>query len=276
MLLTFVLLFGRLGGLAEAHAGPAWCPFCNGERPAGVERAAHEDFLTSAFNPLPNLPILSTQNFSVYITKGAFVPHYFLIVSKAHLERLSDLPTAHVNELESLRAYFAHYYAALCTSFVAFEHGPLPLALAGGGGGGCIDHFHLHLLPYDGPPLLSLVNRAYPTQFALPHRLECLSDLKRANVHARSYLLLQEITGEMNVLAVTGEIPSQLMRQLIASALGQPEEWNWRTHVDRGDYLVNSALTLTGLALYRLHGAAAGELMTCHQLLKSYGSIATQ
>jgi len=89
-LFSLLIAFGFLSCVAQADP-IAFCPFCNGERIRGWTSAAHSDFLKSTYNPFPDAPVMSTKHFVAYITKGAFTPHYFLLVSKEHFERIADL-----------------------------------------------------------------------------------------------------------------------------------------------------------------------------------------
>lgn len=238
------------------------CPFCNGERVRNWTQSAHSDFLRDPHNPFPDAPILSSRHFVAYITKGAFVPHYFLLVSKEHFERIADLPPDHLRDLQELKNFFESYYREfLKTDFIAFEHGALPGCHAGGGKGGCIDHLHLHMLPFANGRLRPLIEREYGDQFAKAIRLKNWSRLTKAQVRTHSYILLQEVTGETLVFPVSGEIPSQLMRKIVASQAGVADQWNWREFVEEGDFLQNSIKTFEELSRFK-----------CETLLKNENS----
>ena len=267
-LFSLLIAFGFLSCVAQAYP-IAFCPFCNGERIRGWTSAAHSDFLKSTYNPFPDAPVMSTKHFVAYITKGAFTPHYFLLVSKEHFERIADLPEEYLRDLEELKRFFENYYRdVLQTEFVSFEHGALSGCHAGGGKGGCIDHLHLHMLPFKRGDLRSSVEREYQGELGKPHHLNNLSELSRDEIRKHSYLFLQESSGEMFAFPVVGEIPSQLMRKIISTKIGRGDQWNWREFVNEGDFLVNSAVTFHALALYRELGAEeAAKRMICESLL---------
>lgn len=243
----------------------SWCPFCNDERVGDWQRSAHADFLNESGNPFPDKPIFSSRHFVVYVTKGAFTPHYFLVVARKHYERVADLPAEPLADLAHMEAFFARYYRdVLRTPFVLFEHGPLAGCGAGAGGGGCIDHLHVHLLPFAGRALRGRVAEAGGAQLGDAITLRERADLRGL----ASYVYLRDVDGAMLAYPVVGEIPSQFMRQIVALETGAGDRWNWRESIGSSDFLVNSLMTFHALALYRELGPQrAAERIACHRLL---------
>ena len=86
-----------------------------------------------------------------------------------------------------------------------------------------VEHSHLHLVPATVAP------EAILDAVATWQRLDELDRLPELT-KGREYLLLQ-LDGQPTYLSVAedGPVPSQLLRRAFATALGRPDEWNWRT-----------------------------------------------
>ena len=110
--------------------------------------------------------------------------------------------------------------------YILFEHGT-PNA---SGGGACIHHYHLHLVPKHNITLSGIEDR-----LPMETRRVVLPDVTTIHMQALStgYLLLSD--GATTVVHFSDQIPTQLVRRIIARYLGIEDQWNWviYPHMDR-------------------------------------------
>ena len=145
-----------------------------------------------------------------------------------------------------------------------FEHGSNVCS----GGGACVDHLHLHILPFAGD-IENHPDLRLPTRF---HPPEPLTDIAELKDRKNSYIFFQNPNGQMKVYDIIDWVPSQLLRLLIAEAQGFGEEFNWRDFEDRGDFMANAAQSVAGYQDWKLFGTdEARERIT----RKGYGARVT-
>src|SRR5207248_199571 len=93
--------------------------------------------------------------------------------------------------------------------------------IAGGRIACSVEHGHLHLVPSKVDIWPALEDRL------VWHALDDGSLTE--TVDGREYLRYRTPAGSWHIAITDGDpIPSQLMRQVFASALGEPSVWNWR------------------------------------------------
>lgn len=219
-------------------------------------------FAVKSFEPPPatsnifsSIDVDQSEHFVLKVTRGAFVPFYFLIISKDHYTRVADLPPNVMNDLKKFKSHVERFYKeVLQEKFVVFEHG----SLACSGGGGCVDHLHLHILPFAGQiensPDLNL-----PTRFDPVRKMKDLSDLKAPDLRETPYIFYQNPDEEMHLYRIIDHTPSQLLRLLIAENLKIDDEFNWREFVDKGDFWENSAQSVSGYSTWLATDAATAR-----------------
>ena len=166
-------------------------------------------------------PVLRSHHFVALPTIGALVEGWLLVVPRRDLGNLSLLATAEKRDLAEQTAELSLRLQVYGMPVYQFEHGSLP-----GQDGACgVDHAHLHLvpLPFDLYDLAvcerdvrweELPKTASPWEHALP---------------GREYLAIRAPDGR-SAIGYAKQPTSQWFRRLIASALGRPDEWNYRTH----------------------------------------------
>lgn len=170
-----------------------------------------------SWHEVPSEVVAETLHFAIVPDVAPIVEGHLLVLPKEHLFSTAHLPTTLYPELERI---LQHLYDVLSQHYsapVMFEHGA---ASAQQRAGCCADHAHLHMVPaaVDFVPYLE-------SHFAkMP--LRDFYDL-HAHFCGRPYLLFVSTTGAM--FGFDAPIcPSQLHRQLLATTLRCPGEWDWR------------------------------------------------
>jgi ATP adenylyltransferase len=151
-------------------------------------------------------------------SKGALVAPWVLLVPRAHVLSMSELDRGARHSLVSLLPRVAESLsAAFGCSVTLFEHG----AVTRGSSFGCgLDHAHLHAvcLPFD---LLDRATELFPeitwTSSAAPWE---------RTTAERAYLSVTDRTGRW-FSASPQTVPKQFFRQVIASALGRANEYDY-------------------------------------------------
>lgn len=166
--------------------------------------------------------VISTENYVVMPTVGCFREGYLLIVTKKHYYSFADVPLEMMEEIERLiervKALLRDLYGQ---NVICFEHGGAVCSMSMGS---CIDHAHLHILPYNG----RLTEEIKP--FALKSKqIEGLSNLRQYVASNTPYLLWQDADDSMFVVD-SGFVPSQFLRRVIAAHYGIPNKWDWRQY----------------------------------------------
>lgn len=195
--------------------------------------------------------LFESPNFVAVPTLGSILPGWLLIVPREHFLCIGAFTSELMRELIDFREEVA---SALCAAFgpiAFFEHGPAsPCSLIGCG----VDHAHLHLVP------TTLELRAGADRIssgALPWtNLDQLTTLSRYHAEGLPYLYLHQF-GESWICS-PDVIESQLFRKVIATAVGQPQNFDWKRH----SFL--SSIEETVLRLEHVNRAAtASSALTC-------------
>lgn len=154
---------------------------------------------------------------------GALSVGHMLLCPTRHVRSVATLPPPVADLLLERASDLAIRLADLTGEGVhIFEHGN---ACDGTRIACSVEHAHLHLLPADVD-----IDRELDT-LATWHPLPWSGSTLSALSDGREYLLYRDPSGRARLWITEGEtIPSQLMRQLVARALGRGAEWNWREH----------------------------------------------
>jgi ATP adenylyltransferase len=161
--------------------------------------------------------------FALLASYGALTVGHTLLCPARHVRSVAALPQPvadlvlkHVSDLAILLGDVTG------EGVHVFEHGS---AREGTRVACSVEHAHVHLLPADAD-----INSALNAMGAW-HPLQWSGSSLNALSAGREYLLYRDPNGLARLWVTEGEaIPSQLMRQLIANALGRGAEWNWREH----------------------------------------------
>jgi XTP/dITP diphosphohydrolase len=198
------------------------CPFC-----AEFENDGSGLFATMMGAQLPSRVIYEDEHFLVLPPLGEFMEGGLLLLSREHVLSFAHLPPDRFDHLERLvQAIQRVVVECWGVAPLVFEHGPAPDA---GKGVCCVDHAHLNIFPARVgvyPHLAARMN------FPLGSLCE-LAKLRRAEF---GYLFVQENDGTRR--AYDGRnVPTQLVRRIITTQLGQPERWHWRDYLGREELL---------------------------------------
>lgn len=208
----------------------AHCDFCN-EFTGGTANAFH-----ARYKDRTTRTILATEDIRAFPSIGQLVEGYSLIAPLKHYRALDEIPGDLLAEFEGVyrdvKAAVSNVYGPL----LCYEHGA-----RGPSAGGCgIYHAHLHVVPFGGhPDPASLLKARFPYK-----RLVRFGEISPETKRLSSYLFYEDMESN-RYLFLTGELPSQYMRKLLAEILGK-SEWDWRS-AEREERLLS---TLDRLSSY--------------------------
>jgi len=180
--------------------------------------------------------LYETDNFFVVPTVGQIgIEGYLLICSKEHFIGVGGMPEKYQQELEETIKKTRNVLSKTYNSDVlVFEHGP---RIACYRGGGCLDHSHLHLVPVSEDIMEPLVvHLLRGLQLKEYYKLERISGFDRLkeiyDKQESSYLFIETAKLERYTTEVNFQIPSQYLRQIVASKIGKINDWDWRIKPD--------------------------------------------
>jgi diadenosine tetraphosphate (Ap4A) HIT family hydrolase len=156
---------------------------------------------------------------------GQFIEGYSLIVPFAHERSLSCLASEELELIEKFKTEVCDLLGRVYGVPVkVFEHG---CGQRGPGrAGSCIDHAHLHLVPAE-VELRRVLGEQFPSR-----RLDGLAGLRAFEGLPFGYVYLEE-EGERMVFELDRQVPSQLVRRLIAGLKSLGTSWDWRYYPHR-------------------------------------------
>jgi len=191
--------------------------------------------LGSEFQKKSNI-LYETDNFFLVPAIGQMgIEGYLLLCSKKHFIGVGGTPKKYNSELEdalkTTRKILSETYDS---DTIVFEHGP---RIGCHRGGGCLDHSHLHVLPFNGglmePLVINLLNGLGINYFYKLERVENFERLHEIYKEQKtSYLFIETAGRERYATEVNFPIPSQYLRQIIASKLNRGDKWDWRQTPD--------------------------------------------
>ena len=134
---------------------------------------------------------------------------------------MGEIPSHLYSELDWV---IEHSSEVLQTAYdvdsIQFEHGPSsPFQ----GGGCCIDHAHLHIVPFNVNIDLNIAVRETYEASGYP------ATAKSFLLQRKPYLYIKfpQTSGRGSVLLDSTELPSQFMRRVIAKVIGKEDKWDW-------------------------------------------------
>jgi ATP adenylyltransferase len=191
------------------------CPFC-------TEFDAPEASIFGHMmgDRLPNRVIYEDENFILMPPLGQFMEGGLLLLTREHLLSLAHLRPELFDALERLlTAIRQALMARWGVSPLIFEHGPAPDR---GKGLCCVDHAHLNIFPAPVQVHPHLASR-------LHSEVGSLADLRKLRRAEFGYLFVQENDGSRRVYDGQ-DVPTQLVRRIIAAQMGVPDRWHWRDY----------------------------------------------
>ena len=104
--------------------------------------------------------LMETEAFEWLPGLGAFVEGYSLIVSKQHVSNTGCLDDTSIVKLEQFATEVKRILRVIyAVGTIVFEHGSLGVRRKAGS---CIEHHHLHILPFNLPKIPSHMHRVMP------------------------------------------------------------------------------------------------------------------
>ena len=198
------------------------CPFCAEFDNDGV--SIYGDMMGAR---LPSRIVYEDDHFIVMPPLGEFMEGGLLLLTREHIPSLAHLPPAQFDHLERLlQAIQRVLIKCWGVAPLVFEHGP---AADWSKGVCCVDHAHLNIFPAPvqvHPHLAGRMNLSVAS----------LSDLAKLRRAEFGYIFVQENDGSRR--AYDGQdVPTQLVRRIIATQLGFAERWHWRDYVGQEELL---------------------------------------
>ncbi len=169
--------------------------------------------------------LYESENFFVVPSIGQMgIEGYVLLCSKEHYLGMGNIPEEHISELELILDKTKRVISEIYNSEVlVFEHGP---RLGCHKGGGCLDHGHLHIVPIF-VDIMEFLQRMFK-----PEEIKDFSRLREIyKAQKSSYMFVETQNNRRYVIELEFPIPSQYLRQIIASKIGVVE-WDWRVNPD--------------------------------------------
>lgn len=174
-----------------------------------------------------NIPIAESRHFVVLPSLGSLVEGWLLIFPKQHMTNLGLCDQVQLTELLELRERVKSMLGeTFGIPIVEFEHGGACATSQVACG---VSHAHLHLLP-SRLPLMHIARSLFP-ELAW-QSCEDLQEIWRSEPKS-DYLCIRTINGDAWWTESEG-IPSQLFRRVIATAINDPDSWDWRSNAKIG------------------------------------------
>jgi ATP adenylyltransferase len=167
-------------------------------------------------------PLFESQNFVAIPSLGSLVEGWLLVVPRQHLISSGAIAPDLRNEFATFKQEVSARLSSVYGDICAFEHGPCGPSREVGCG---VDHAHVHLVPL-GFDLVDAANMYVP---AGAWEAASWSECSRVAAEGLDYLFIEQPLG-VGRIAVAQKFGSQILRRAIASSIGKPDEFNWRSH----------------------------------------------
>jgi ATP adenylyltransferase len=168
--------------------------------------------------------LYASESFVVVPTAGAVVEGWVLIVPKVYRLSYGELDRHLLSELAEVLSKTRAVVEGVYGSSMVFEHGPSEPDQPTG----CtVDHAHLHVLPSVGNLEAGAVAYLPDLLFEPVDGVQGLAAFQERGI---PYLYVDQ--GIPKAASYT-TVPSQLLRRVVADAVGKDEEFDWRSHPHR-------------------------------------------
>jgi diadenosine tetraphosphate (Ap4A) HIT family hydrolase len=179
--------------------------------------------------PESALTWMGSESFRAVLGLGPVGEGFTLIATREHLPSMFDLDSELEEELVEFTAEVRARLRPLYGSAVVAEHGRVAPCV----GPMIRQHephcLHAHRLVFPGHDLLDL-RRAAPRLSTA--RFDSYPSARRAFAWPGQYIYAEQPDGSCEVGAVSGPLPRQFLRAVVASAQGRPELADWRLRPD--------------------------------------------
>lgn len=167
--------------------------------------------------------LFSSDNFFIVPAVGSFVPYYLLLTTKKHIHPFgTSFKTTKINkEFLELRKKTERFYKKIgIKKWIYYEHG----AGIGQSSGCCVDHAHIHLLPFD-KNIVKIIQQF----LGKPKIIKKYSELYKLHPQKMNgYLLVEE--NEKIFIWPEPMIVSQFVRRIIAEKINKGDKYDWKKY----------------------------------------------
>lgn len=172
-------------------------------------------FCNLDFDKVENTVICETKNFRVIPTVGSLIEGYVLIVTKNHINSLSELTSEQKFEYENLVNKILKIFQKLYGKTpILFEHGTPNIQNSMSATS--IIHAHSHIVNFKFKNEAEIIQKYNFTP------VKNFNEVKREN-----YIYFQN-GDDSKYVSYSFDSVSQLMRILIANEIDKGEQYNWR------------------------------------------------
>lgn len=169
---------------------------------------------------LPGIDSIIYENDDVYVTPDLFplCLGHMLIITKKHYNSLGNVPYSVYESAEKAKCYLRERIFKTMP-YISFEHG----AVIEHSGGSCIDHAHIHMMPF-GEDLKNVIESS---DFIDTCAVEAsYKSLKHFAEQGIPYIYYQRNSEQPIAYPIFNGLPSQFFRMLIAQKL--KINYNWK------------------------------------------------
>jgi len=153
---------------------------------------------------------------------GAWVPGYVLLVTHQHFDNFSRAPDDTQPEFRALFADIERLFVEEFGEVTIFEHGAVGDEKRAGG---CINHAHIHFVAKKVDLCRELEGqfRSMP----IPNDNSQTRDIPPLQT---PYLYVKQQEEDAQLFLVDRPLPTQFLRQKVASMIGMGEHWDYKLH----------------------------------------------
>lgn len=169
-------------------------------------------------------PIATSKTFVAIPSLGSLVEGWVLIVPRRESLCVGSFSDLQISELKEFTEEMVLLLENQYGHTVIFEHGPAEPSKQVGCG---VDYAHIHLVP----TTCNIFNKASSVEPQIQwHPVKGFYDLRTIYNIGQSYLYLdQRKAGELPMIGLANEIPSQFFRRILADWIGKSDCFDWKS-----------------------------------------------
>jgi hypothetical protein len=169
----------------------------------------------------------TSDHFIAMLGLGPIGEGYSLIAARDHVPSMLDLPAAQAEELAEFTVAVRGRLEPVYGAAVVTEHGRIAPCLTVYSQTFEPHCLHAHRLVFPGHNRVEL-GASYPSLETCA--FDSFLSSRRDFAHEGQYLYAEDADGTCEIAPVSGPIPRQFFRRLIAARVGSPELADWNAH----------------------------------------------